>query len=99
MQNPSGDTLQARNKDLPVNVGLGMTRHLLTHTVCMLPVHKKCAPSAHKRICQEAALADNYVQFKDVIKDNTLKQMQKLLWQIGEDPNLETPKKLAESTG
>lgn len=64
----------------------------------MLPVHKKCAPSAHKRICQEAALADNYVQFKDVIKDNTLKQMQKLLWQIGEDPNLETPKKLAEST-
>jgi hypothetical protein len=64
----------------------------------MLPVHKKCAPAGQKRLCQEAALADSYVQFKDVIKDNTLKHMQKLLWQIGEDPNLEAPKKLADVT-
>lgn len=67
--------------------------------VCLLPVHKKCVPMAQKRVCQEAMMVDSYVQFKTVIKDNCLKHMQKLLWQIQENGALlgERPKKLSDS--
>lgn len=73
----------------------------LTASVCLCAVHKKCAPMAQKRVCQEAMMVDSYVQFKTVIKDNCLKHMQKLLWQIQENSLLsgERPKKLSEPIG
>eukprot|EP01126_Amoeba_proteus_P041020 TRINITY_DN4400_c0_g1_i8.p1 TRINITY_DN4400_c0_g1~~TRINITY_DN4400_c0_g1_i8.p1 ORF type:complete len:831 (-),score=192.34 TRINITY_DN4400_c0_g1_i8:633-3125(-) len=66
---------------------------------CLDPVHKKCVPTANKKICQEALLSDNYIEFKDVIKGCCLRDMQKLLYNIQQDGNLGgLPKKLSDST-
>jgi len=42
-------------------------------------------------------MVNSYAQFKDVIKGNSLKHFQKLLWEIEQDPTMKLPKQLTES--